>query len=124
MPLPPEIPIDAKADIIFVGDDGGGLDIVAQLEILGQRVRRIKGRHHGGWSYHDRIHVKCKCPEHDGDCEKSRSLALDVDIFGGDAALFFLSVWLLAGASLNSDEHKAFVPSRAEMRAFVTLERH
>lgn len=79
------------------GDDdaaGAGVAVVeVPREIMGQEVKRIRGRHGGGWSYHDRISVRCNIAAHPN-CNKSRSLALDVDLFGPTAAETFLSTWL------------------------------
>ena len=87
-------------------------------EIMGQMVKRVAGRRAGGWSYHDRIAVTCSNIEH-VQCNKSRSLALDVDLSGASAAHSFLAVWLGKAGVLSQAEHKAYTPSRAEMRAFV-----
>ena len=87
-------------------------------EIMGQMVKRVAGRRAGGWSYHDRIAVTCINIEH-VQCNKSRSLALDIDLFGPSAAHTYLAVWLGKSDVLSQAEHKAYTPSRAEMRAFV-----
>ncbi len=87
-------------------------------DIMGQAVRRVRGRDSGGWSYRDRIAISCRNPAHTS-CSKSRSLALDLDVFGPTAAVIFLSTWLSLS---DTDEriHKKMVPTRAEMRAFIS----
>jgi hypothetical protein len=83
--------------------------------ILGQHVSRIKGRSGGGWSYFDRISVRCNNWEHPN-CLRSRSLALDRDLFGPRAAELFLACWLQASDHLDEAAHKKHVPSRADCR--------
>jgi hypothetical protein len=87
-------------------------------DIMGQAVKRVRGRDSGGWSYRDRIAISCRNPAHTS-CSKSRSLALDLDVFGPTAAVIFLSTWL---SFSDTDEriHKKMVPTRAEMRAFIS----
>ena len=87
-------------------------------DIMGQAVKRVRGRDSGGWSYRDRIAISCRNPAHTS-CSKSRSLALDLDVFGPTAAVIFLSTWLSLS---DTDEriHKKMVPTRAEMRAFIS----
>ena len=118
-----------EADAPEAGDDPAGLvvgedevDPMPALdgvphEILGQRVMRVKGRHGGGWTYHDRISVRCRNPAHPN-CTKSRSLAIDRSVHGPRAAGFFLGAWLTA-SEMPEGQHRGFAPSVAEVRAFA-----
>ena len=114
-----QVPVD---EVVGEGEGGGVvpgllLDGVAR-EILGCTVKRIKGRHAGGWSYADRISISC-C--HHDSCSRSRSLALDVDLFGPRSAEFFLVAWLQVGPLIGPEKHGKHVPTRAEVRAYLDL---
>lgn len=101
------------------GDEGGG--VLAKpsrpVSILGQTVTYVKGRSDSKWSYNERISVKCRNPDH-GQCKKSRSLVLDLEVFGPRAAEGFLGAWLLQDG-LAKQEHGKYLPSRSEIRAFL-----
>lgn len=86
--------------------------------VLGQKIIRMKGRHDQAWSYEDRLSVKCSDPLH-GRCSKSRSLAMDADKFGPLAAVYYLGPWLKRSRDLGQRDHRGFVPSRADVQAFI-----
>lgn len=86
-------------------------------EILGQRVIRIQGRCDLQWSYNARIAVRCRNPAHTK-CIKTRSRALGRDQYGPRAAEYFLGAWLLR-SDLSEAEHKAYVPSPADIAAYA-----
>lgn len=86
--------------------------------LLGQRLRRVRGRRDGKWSYENRISVECSNPLHDR-CSKSRSLALDAARFGPLAGVFFLGAWLSKSEEMPQAAHKRYVPTRAEVQAFA-----
>ena len=116
----PEIP-DAEAAAVHepVGDGlVADLGVEVPREICGQHVKRVKGRNSGGWSYHDRIAVICPNVNH-ASCTKSRSLALDVDVFGVGAARIYLATWIEAADRMDQRAHKAFIPNRAQMREYL-----
>ena len=85
------------------------------LEVEGVRCYFKKAKHDGGWSYHDRLLVKC--PFHEG-CARSRSTALQVSTFGQKAAVYYLGVWVRA-AWMPVGEHRAFQPDAESMRAYM-----
>lgn len=123
-PAPP--PASPPRDIEIGGEDDGeavpaALPFVPEVprEICGMHVRRIKGRAGGGWTYHNRIGIKCNNPCH-MDCGKTRSLAIDLDIFGPRSAEHFLACWLAKSdhAWIEGD-HNKWAPSRDEVRLFI-----
>jgi hypothetical protein len=112
----------AHPEVEIAGEAPAAPVLIAEVprEIMGQWVKRVKGRQGGGWSYHDRIAVSCSNTEH-LHCNRSRSLVMDIDIFGPSAAQTFLSVWLGKADSLSEAAHKAYIPSRADVRAFLAV---
>jgi len=62
--------------------------------ILGVKLHRVPGRNKSGSKYHRRLRVVC--PFHP-DCERSRSVAMDVAALGDKAAEIFLASWLNYG---------------------------
>lgn len=85
--------------------------------ILGQALRRVKGRTGGGWSYHSRVAVSCRNPLHVG-CGKTRSTELGKEKFGPLSAAFFMGAWL-SKSDMPMHAHKEYKPSDAEVRAFA-----
>jgi hypothetical protein len=82
----------------------------------GVRLRFKKGKHNNGWNYHGRLLVECPNADHVG-CGKSRSTALQTEVFGRRAPLLFLGAWLEASRRMTEEQHRAFHPSVEEMRA-------
>lgn len=92
-------------------------DVPWPSTLLGQRLRTVKGRAGGAWSYEPRLTVSCRNPGHVG-CAKSRSIAMDSVTFGRLAPVYFLGAWLQR-ADMPVAEHKKYLPDRAAMRAFA-----
>lgn len=115
-------------DEICVGDEGAhsaGLalrDLPAGVHwperVLGQRLRMVRGRKGGGWSYEPRLSVTCSNPAHEG-CSKSRSAAMDTSVFGHLAPVYFLGAWLQRSEEMTMAQHKRYLPDRAAVRAFA-----
>lgn len=85
--------------------------------VLGQRLRKVKGRLDGHWSYFERLSVACNNPAHEG-CAKSRSCELGAAEFGRLAPVFFLGAWLRR-SDMSVAAHKSYKPGKADMRAFA-----
>eukprot|EP00927_Polykrikos_kofoidii_P077883 TRINITY_DN74779_c0_g1_i1.p1 TRINITY_DN74779_c0_g1~~TRINITY_DN74779_c0_g1_i1.p1 ORF type:complete len:377 (+),score=74.07 TRINITY_DN74779_c0_g1_i1:167-1297(+) len=125
-PLPPSPPPCPPASIEVGGDDGIAVVVADRprllpkfpREICGRHVKRIKGRQGGGWSYFDGASIKCNNPAHE-QCQKSRSLALDMDIFGPRSAEHFLACWLSRSSDMPQSDHKQYAPSRDEVRKYI-----
>lgn len=103
-----------------LAEDAPGEGVAADAvpdQILGQAVVVVQGRHDARWSYSDRLTIRCRNPDH-GRCTKSRSLALDRDVFGPRAAEGYLGAWLLR-SDLPAAEHSKHKPSRADIRAYL-----
>ena len=86
------------------------------LQLLGQKLHRIKGRGDEKWNYSNRLRIKC--PAHEK-CRKSRSVALDVPEFGAVAPVIFLGSWLSA-RHMPAEEHRKHRPSKKQMREFAS----
>lgn len=83
-------------------------------EVLGCRVRFVKGRRDSHWSYSDRLKVVCPNAEHER-CSNSRSVALDTE-FGARGVVGFIGAWLARSYDMSAREHRAFVPEAAAIR--------
>lgn len=125
----PRVVEQGQVEDLVVGDDddenlaqssGNAARPPAPNEILGTAVAFIRGRADDSWHYKDRLSVKCPNAAH-GRCNKSRSLALDVEVFGPRAAEAYLGAWLQK-ADMPEGAHARYKPTRAEMRAY--LEQH
>ena len=104
--------IAADALVLMPGGEG------RPLEILGQPLRRIKGRAGGGhWSYFARVSAECNNPTHHR-CSKSRSEELGKADFGMLAPVFYLGAWLNKSA-LPESEHKSYRPTDGEVLNFA-----
>jgi hypothetical protein len=112
---------DLLADDEIEGDGGDGghgdapLDNIPKV-VYGHPCRFIKGKHDGGWNYHDRLSVVCRLH---ANCSMSRSIALDVEVFGADAAQQYLGTWLHMADQMPAERHKSFKPCRADIRLFL-----
>ena len=112
---------EVVGDEVVVNDSPEGAFVAIPREIGGQRVLRVKGRHTGGWSYHSRISIRCSRADHPR-CNKSRSLALDADIFGDGAGHIFLATWLAKASTMEEQEHREWTPTRADLRHFLATQ--
>ena len=130
MAVPPaRPPADEHPPAAGGGGDGGGVDgdVAAGHEsdhedawpelLEGADLKFKKGKHDSGWNYHGRLAAQCPNTSHSG-CGKSRSTALQTDVFGRKAVLYFLGAWLDAAARMSEREHRAYMPSVADMRAY------
>ena len=82
-----------------------------------QKVNVVRGKHDGGWSYHDRLAVVCTNEAHQN-CHLSRSVALLVDRFGAKAPEYFIGAWLAQSTSMPGERHKKWRPNVADMERF------
>ena len=105
---------DDAIQAMHVDDSGDGW--LATLG--GQRLKRIKGRADGTWSYHARLGVQCPNPRHVG-CHKSRFTMLLASELGRDAPLLFLRGWMAKADSLPQVRHLRYAPSVSEMRELL-----
>lgn len=85
--------------------------------IAGQVVTRVRGRSDNKWKYSDRLSIKCSNAAH-GRCTKSRSCELDFSEFGANGVVGFLGAWL-AKSHLPARAHRAYTPSRDEIREYL-----
>jgi len=134
LPDPPALP--APPPIVDAGPPGGDEGVVVgdeplvavegppaaevarwPREIQGQPVRVVAGRHFGGYSYHDRLQVRCSNAAHHN-CTKSRSTQLDLAVHGPRAAEFYLGAWLLQ-AHLPVEVHRKLMPRVADVREYA-----
>lgn len=85
--------------------------------LLGQRLRRVKGKHGGGWNYQPRLSISCTNATHER-CNKSRSVELDVAKYGPRAALYFIGAWLSRAEAMTAEQHRRWVPDAESIRSF------
>ena len=76
-------------------------------EIDGVPVQFEPGREDVAYSHHNRLRVSCNNPAHSKPCRKSRSMALQSDKLGPNAAHIFLGCWL-AASDLPEIQHRAY----------------
>lgn len=105
----PEQPVQ---DVVF-GDEGAGEQVWPEF-LEGARVRVVRGKHDSGWSYNERLSVRCTNGDHHK-CTKSRSVVLQQAEYGPRAPLIFLGAWLRA-SHMPEELHRSYVPTAAEMR--------
>lgn len=86
--------------------------------IMDCQVRRVPGVHRAHWNYNDRLAVQC--PAH-GTCSRSRSVELDANIWGAQAAALYLGTWLHAANRMSAEEHRAYRPTRSDIQVYVDL---
>ena len=67
--------------------------------------------------YHARLKIRCNNPEHLL-CTKSRSTALQTEVFGINAPLYYLGAWL-AASDMREADHKRHKPTVAAIRAYI-----
>ena len=121
-PVDEAMPIEGEQKEEIVGDpldaNGGAARSIdrAPKHIDGNLVEYIKVRKCGKWKYSDRISVRCNYHEN---CERSRSLDLEVASFGDRAAEGFLGAWLRKGAHCSAAEHKRLKPLAHEIWAYL-----
>lgn len=115
-------PIEDPADDI-VGDEEGAplpLPLAGEFpeQVLGQRLLHVQGRAGGGWKYNNRLNVKCSNLAHQH-CSKSRSVALETEVYGYMAPVFYLGAWL-SRCDLSEADHRKFKPSETDIRNFAS----
>ena len=117
----PPVDADEVASDDPEGDEGGGVFTRPDVPrfIGGQRVTRVKGRMRGGWSYHDRVAIRCGSPDH-RNCNTSPSLMLQVCHIGIRAAELYLLAWL-AQRDKPEAEHRSAVPTRCQQQVCLDL---
>ena len=83
--------------------------------ILGQRVR-VEAHQRTG----DRG-IRVTCPVHGARCRSFRSLTVDLERYGPNAATLFLSAWIKAATDggMNFDDHRRHRPSHADVKRFI-----
>lgn len=109
-------------DASIVGDSGGeeapeGGDMFPD-KVLGQPLRRVRGKHDRGWNYEDRLAVACSNPSHPR-CNKSRSVALGAATHGPLSAVYFLGAWLARASEMTEAEHRRYMPNVQAVRDFA-----
>ena len=116
MPLPQERerpqppPEDVEGPRPFVEVQHREADASYPTEIDGVPVQFEPGREDVAYSYHNRLRVSCNNPAHSKPCRKSRSMALQSDKLGPNAAHIFLGCWL-AASDLPEIRHRAYRPN-------------
>ena len=93
--------------------DGDEPDI--PTEIFGCKIRRER-KHDGSMGY------RITCPEHGFTCRRFRSHMKQVEQFGPLGPIFFLGAWAKLAPGKAHDKHRAYSPTRAEMRDFIEKE--
>ena len=100
----------------FAGANDANDDDEAPLwpaEILGARVA-VKWRMDGCCG----LFVKCTVPAH-GKCSRYRSVVLDTEDLGPNAAVYYLSTWLAGGGSRDAAAHREWRPTKEEIREWM-----
>ena len=99
-----------------VDGDGDGGPMFYPYRILGavlHREHRLSPK--GEWLEGLRV----TCPTHGQACRKFRSRHLRVAQEGFLAPVFYLGCWLQRGRAMTVAEHKGYVPTVADVRAFM-----
>ena len=100
------------------GDSGDALRFPAT--ILGQKVHHEHHKTQAGERTGAGLRVWCNNPAHDAaNCSKFRSLHMDQDVHGDQAAVFYLAAWLQSSGELDGKAHKAQRPGRHDVQAFI-----
>jgi hypothetical protein len=97
---------------------GEHLDDAPPLNLFGVRVK-IE-RHYGplGEIIDEGLRVSCNNAAHHH--SKYRCKRIDIDVWGPRSAEYYLGCWLLH-SGMDSAAHKAFRPSRSQMRDYIAV---
>ena len=63
--------------------------------------------------------LRVVCPHHGFPCRKQRAMHLLATRFGHKAPLLFLGAWIDGGPARSAENHTAWNPGPADMRAFL-----